>query len=160
MLAFQLVLAAAAPAPPSAADVQSVENAIRENLTAQGAVDQVELGVGDDGSLAGFALIHRPEGRVGRFGCTARPAAAGKFDRHCNEVVDALVIGRLEDHIRQSLAEQATVTRVELIRRDDDHAAVRATLRDERGNEVEMTCMAASQQADSVDFDWNCNSPM
>ena len=159
MLAFQLALAAAGLAPPSAADVRSVENAISENLSAQGAVDRVELGASDDGSLAGFALIHDPAGRVGRFACTAQPAADGGFDWHCNEVVDALVIGRLEDHIRQSLGEQGTVTRVELLRRDDDHAAGYALLRDEHGNEVRMTCTAARQQPDSVDFDWTCNPP-
>lgn len=62
-----------------------VENAIREELSSQGRVEEVEMRRRDDDNMIGFARVRDRAGTRVRFDCTAArdPGDGGNFDWRC-----------------------------------------------------------------------------
>jgi len=133
-----------------------LENSIRQNLSAQGNVQQVELSRQDDNNLRGFAVVRTAEGVESRYNCTARRTEGTNFQWNCLQTIDDQVITRMENNIRQELSNQAEVVQVELSRQDDNRMSGYALVRDEGGSEVRMDCSATRQDPASTNFRWEC----
>lgn len=149
------VLAAAGCSMSS--DEDRMENAIREELSKNATVKQVEMTREGD-NMTGFAEIRAADGSEGRLNCTATPdaAKASSYNWRCLPAIDQRVVDGMEATIRQSLAQQATVNEVEMTRQDDMRMTGHALLRDGNGNEVRANCTATRENEASANFNWRC----
>jgi hypothetical protein len=141
----------------------ALENSIRENLAARGAVNQVEMTRRDDDHMNGFATV-RANGAAAdsRLDCTATrdPAkGASYYNWRCVPAIDEVLLTQMEGTIRQSLAAQATVDQVEMTKQDDNHMTGYATVRDSAGNEIRANCTATRDDDDQGNFSWQCRPP-
>jgi len=133
-----------------------LENSIRNNLEAQGNVQQVELTKQDDDNFGGFAVIRDREGRERRLNCTARRTEGTNFDWRCAQVIDELVEQEMEGLIRTELERRATVLEVDMRRRDDNNMTGFARVQDAAGNEIRSNCTATRGAEDTTNFSWRC----
>jgi hypothetical protein len=140
-------------------DEIAVENSIREQMASRGEVLEVDMTQQDGGDhMTGFARIRTGEGRETRLNCTAdRQSSGGTFNWRCNQPVDQAMVDEIETSIRNTLQSRGTVLDVQMSRRDDDHMAGFARLRDSNGNEGRMDCTADRQPDNS--FNWHCDPP-
>jgi len=141
-----------------ASEEDQLENAIRENLASRGTVKQVELTKSDDNNMTGFAVIQTATGE-GRMNCTAQRTQGANFNWRCVPAIDEAMLTQMENTIRQSLSEQATVLAVEMSRQDDDHMTGHAQVRDRNGTEGRVNCTAARETGGTGNFNWECAAP-
>lgn len=142
-----------------ASDEDRMENAIREELTKNGEVKQVEMTRAGDDRMTGFAEIRTRDGTEGRLNCTAtRDATKGSnyYDWRCLPAIDQRVVDGMETTIRQELSRQAEVVELEMTRQDDSRMTGHALLRDAGGNEVRTNCTATRENEASAQFNWRC----
>jgi hypothetical protein len=138
-----------------ASEEDQLENAIRENLAARGTVKQVELTKSDENNMTGFAVVQTATGE-GRMNCTAQRTSGSNFNWRCVPAIDEAMLTQMENTIRQSLAEQATVLAVDMSRQDDDHMTGYAQIRDNNGTEGRVNCTAARETGGTGNFNWEC----
>ena len=134
----------------------TLEESIREALSEQGEVQQVEMTPRDKDHLSGFADLLDSQGRPWRLVCTATRAGGEQFDWTCDPVVNEAAIEDVENSIREVLGQQGTVLEVAMSRRDDDNMIGFARVSDSRGVVSRSSCTAARQSEGSRVFDWNC----
>ena len=140
-------------------DEDRMENSIREELSKNATVKQVEMTRASDGSMTGFAEIRTADGAEGRLNCTATPdaAKASSYNWRCLPAIDQRIVDGMEGTIRESLARQAEVSEVEMTRQDDMRMTGHALLRDGNGNEIRTNCTATRENEASNNFNWRCN---
>ena len=155
-LVLSLGLGLAVAGCSMSSEEDQVEGAIRNNLSAQGNVQQVELTRQDENNMTGFAVLRDRNGLEGRYSCTAQRQQGADFNWRCNQQIDQQVIQRIEDNVRQQLAAQGEVRQVELARQDDDRMSGHAVIRGPDGSEVRMNCNATREAPESTNFNWQC----
>lgn len=157
-LAIYLGCALAAAGCSMANDEDRMENAIREELSKNATVKQVEMTRGGDGGMTGFAEVRTADGSEGRLNCTATPdaAKASSYNWRCLPAIDQRIVDGMENTIRQTLAQQSEVIAVELTRQDDMRMTGHAVLRDGNGDEVRTNCTATRDNEASNNFNWRC----
>jgi hypothetical protein len=141
-----------------ASEEDQLENAIRENLASRGTVKQVELTRSDDNNMTGFAVVQTATGE-GRMNCTAQRTSGSEFNWRCVPAIDEAMLTQMENTIRQSLSQQATVLAVDMTRQDDDHMTGHAQVRDADGDEGRVNCTAAREAGGNGNFNWECAPP-
>lgn len=154
IISLGLGLAVVACNMPSNED--QVEASIRNNLSAQGNVQQVEMSQQDENNMSGFAIIRDRAGVEGRFACTAQKSGTD-FNWHCNQQVDDQVINRMESTIRDALARQGEVRQVELSRQDDNRMTGYALVVLPDGTESRLDCTATRPSMETTQFTYQCN---
>lgn len=134
-----------------------MENAIRNELSKQGTVNQVEMTQEGD-NMVGFAELRSNDGSEGRLRCTATRDAtkSGSYNWRCLPTIDQRVIDSMTNQIRQSLAQNGEVTQIQLTRQDDMRMTGRATVRDPSGNEIHANCTVTRENEGSNHFNWEC----
>ena len=138
-------------------DEDQLESTIRETLSAQGEVQQVELTKQANGGMTGFVMIREPNGRVGRLTCTAEAAGASKYNWKCSPAIDEKTLKEMEDIIRAELSKRGPVLQLEMKRQDDDdHMSGFAVVRDEAGEEFRLACSATRNTEKVGTFSWTC----
>lgn len=139
-------------------DKQTAEAMVRAALVGQGNVQQVDLSRQGDNNYAGTATLRRPDGQTVRLNCTARRTgtdANANFQANCGQVLDQALIDEIKTTLRRSIeGTGATVTQIEMTRRDENAATGSAQARNPDGQVVQMTCEAA-RQADGT-FNSRC----
>ena len=135
---------------------ESIEQSIRDSLSEQGDVQQVEMILQDKDHYSGFALLLDVQGRPWRLDCTAARPVDGDFEWRCNPVVNEAAIEDVENAMRELLGQQATVLEVAMNRLDDDRMTGFARLRDRDGAIVRTNCTATRESEGSRTFDWEC----
>ncbi|HYI64868.1 MAG TPA: hypothetical protein VEW71_08295 [Allosphingosinicella sp.] len=141
-----------------ASEEDRMENAIRAELSKTGTVKQVEM-TKEGANLTGFAEVRTADGSEGRLNCTATPDTAkgsGAYNWRCQPAIDQRVIDSMKNTIRQSLAQQAEVTAIELARQDDSRMTGHAILRGPDGEEVRTECTATRASEGAATFNWQC----
>jgi hypothetical protein len=138
-------------------DEDRLEDSIRNNLSSQGNVLDVELTRTDENNMTGFADIRQNDGREGRLACTARRTEGRNFQWRCSPAITEQVVQALEGEIRENLAQQAQVVQVDLTRQDDNRMTGQAILRNPMGNEMRLDCTATRNAANIGSFDWRCD---
>lgn len=132
-----------------------LENAIREELTKQGNVQEVNLTRQDENTIAGYAMIQEHSGRSGRLNCTAQRTEGSNFNWRCSPAIDQAVLDEIEGQIRTQLAGQADVREVSLERAgDDNHMAGYVLVGDGAGGEERVPCSA--ERTEGANFNWRC----
>ncbi|HEX8640542.1 MAG TPA: hypothetical protein VF704_05230 [Allosphingosinicella sp.] len=140
-----------------ASEEDQLENAIRENLSNQGTVQEVELTKTDENNMTGHVMIRENSGRTGRLNCTAQRTSGSSFNWRCSPAIDEQVLTEMENVIRQELSQQATVVSVEMNRQNDDnHMSGFAVVRDAAGTEVRANCTAERDATNIGSFNWEC----
>jgi hypothetical protein len=139
-------------------DEDQLENTIRETLSKQGEVQQVELNRQENGSMTGFAVIRERNGRVGRLTCTAeKTGSETKYNWKCSPAIDEQAIKEMEDIIRAELSKRGPVLQLEMKRQgDDNHMSGFAVVHDEAGEEFRLTCSATRSADNAGSFTWKC----
>lgn len=135
-----------------------MEASIRNNLSAHGNVQQVELRRQDENNYSGTAVVRDANGVEGHFSCTAQKADTN-FNWRCNQQVDDQIIQRTEATIRGELARRGEVHQVELTRQDDNRMSGYALVVGPDGSEVRMDCTASRPSMETTDFSWQCVPP-
>lgn len=132
-----------------------LENAIREELTKQGNVQEVNLTRQDENTIAGYAMIREHSGRSGRLNCTAQRTEGSNFNWRCSPAIDQSVLDEMEGQIRTQLAAQGDVREVSLERAgDDNHMAGYVLIGDGAGGETRVPCSA--ERTEGANFNWRC----
>jgi hypothetical protein len=156
-LAISLGFALAAAACTVSSEEDQLENAIRENLSNQGTVQEVELTRQDDNNMNGFVVMQDRSGRRGRLNCTAQRAEGTNFNWRCSPAIDESVLQEMENQIRQELSQQGTVVEVDMQRQNDDnHMTGHAKVRLADGTEVTAPCTAERDSTNVGTFNWRC----
>ncbi len=156
ILAVPLVLALAVSGCTIESDEDRMESEVRNTLSGQGNVTDVQLTREGD-NVTGFAeLQHAQFGQV-RLNCTGR-VDGSRFNVNCLPAVTDQVVQNIENNIRERLAQQAEVLEVDLTRRDDMNMAGFARLRGPGGEEVRTDCTATRDNPNSMNFNWRCGS--
>jgi len=154
-LALSMGLALAVCGCTFAGEEEQLENSIRENLSNQGAVQEVDLTRQDDDNFTGHVIIREPSGRVGRLNCTARRTSGSNFDWRCSPAIDEQTLDEMEANIRTELSSQAEVLEVEMSRAgDDNHMTGHALVGDAAGNRLRLACTAERDSGNL--FNWEC----
>ncbi|HYJ53534.1 MAG TPA: hypothetical protein VEW04_10230 [Allosphingosinicella sp.] len=159
-IAIYLGCALAAAGCSMSSEEDRMENAIREELSKNGSVNQVEMTRQGD-NMVGFAEVRAADGSEGRMTCNATPdtTKAGSYNWRCLPAIDQRMVDRMKDTIRQELARQAEVRTIELARQDDMRMTGHAVLVDGNGNEVRTNCTATRENEASNHFNWQCAPP-
>jgi len=158
-VAIFLACAAAIGGCSMSSDEDQMENAIRAELSNNGAtVNQVEMSREGD-NMVGFAEVRAADGSEGRMNCTASRDAtkSGSYSWRCLPAIDQRVIDQMKNTIRQDLARQAEVRSIELTRQDDMRMTGQAVLVDGNGNEVRTNCTVTRQNEASNHFNYQCD---
>jgi hypothetical protein len=156
-LAFCMFVALAVSGCTTSSEEEQLENAIRENLSNQGTVEEVELTKQDEDNLTGHVVLVEASGRRGRLNCTAQRRSGSNFDWRCSPAIDEQTLQEMENIIRTELSAQATVVEVDMRREgDDDHMSGHALLEDANGNPLRVTCTAERDSANVGMFNWQC----
>lgn len=138
-----------------ASEEDQLENAIRDGLSNQGTVQEVNLTRQDENNIIGYAMLREASGRTGRLACTAQRSEGSNFNWRCSPAIDETVVQEIETAIRTNLSAQADVVSVDMARAgDDNNMTGTATLRDGEGNEMQVPCSARRTQG--ANFDWRC----
>lgn len=132
-----------------------LENAIREGLSNQGTVQEVNLTRQDENNINGYVAMQDTTGRQGRLNCTAQRTEGSNFSWRCAPAIDESVLRDMEGQIRERLSQQADVVGVDLQRAgDDNHMSGQATVRDGTGAEIQVPCTA--ERTEGANFNWRC----
>lgn len=154
-LAFCIFVALAVSGCTASSEEEQLENAIRENLSNQGTVEEVELTKQDEDNLTGHVVLVEASGRRGRLNCTAQRTSGSNFDWRCSPAIDEQTLQEMEAQIRQELASQAEVLEVDMSRAgDDDHMTGHALVGDDAGNRLRLECTA--ERTSGNHFNWQC----
>lgn len=139
-----------------ASDEDRMENAIREELSKNGTVKQVEMTRQGD-NMTGFAEVRAADGSEGRLNCTATPdaAKASSYNWRCLPAIDQRMVDNMKTTIRQSLSQQGEVVELELARQDDMRMTGHAVVRGD-GEEVRADCTVTRENEASNHFNWRC----
>jgi hypothetical protein len=158
MIAIYFSCALALAGCSMSSDEDRMENAIREELSKNGTVNQVEMTREGD-NMVGFAEIRTADGSEGRLRCNATPdtTKSGSYNWRCLPAIDQRVIDQMKNTIRQSLAQHGEVRDVELSRQDDMRMTGHAVVIDSDGTEIRANCTVTRQNEASNQFDWRCN---
>ena len=157
-LAISLVLALAATACTIESEEDQLENAIRNNLSSQGNVLDVQITRQDDNNFNGFAELRDAGGNQGRLACTAQRRDGSNFNWRCLPTITEEVVQDIENQIRAFYAQrQVEVVQIDLARQDDMRMTGNALLRDPMGNEAQANCEANRVNEASREFRWRCN---
>ena len=136
-----------------------MENAIRAELSKNGAtVNQVEMTREGD-NMTGFAEVRAADGSEGRLNCTATPdtaKGAGNYNWRCLPAIDQRMVDNMKNTIRQSLSQQGEVVELELTRQDDMRMTGHAVVRGGDGEQVRANCTVTRENEASNHFDWRC----
>jgi hypothetical protein len=133
-----------------------LEDSIRNNLSSQGNVLNVELTRSDENNMTGFVDIRENDGREGRLACTAQRTEGSHFQWRCSPAITEQVVQELEGQIRTNLSQQGQVMQVDLTRQDDNRMTGYSIVRNPAGNEVRMNCTATRDTANIGSFNWEC----
>ena len=156
ILSVGLVLAASGCQVPNEEDL--IEGSISNTLANQGNIQEVEITRQDADNFSGFAVVRDARGLDNRLNCTARRKAekGSNFDWRCLPTVDEATMTNVENAIRESLSQQATVRQVDMSRQDDNNMTGFAVVQLADGSEVRSTCTARRENETSANFDWRC----
>jgi hypothetical protein len=150
-----LVLALAAMAGCASAE-QQAEDAMREELSRLGKVEEVEFSRGPGDDLTGHAVIRTADGKV-NMECTGRLLKGSEYDVKCAQEIDERVIAQTEELIRTQFRQQGvTIREIDLRREGKDRMEGPAQATDSDGNEGELACTAVRRTKGSTDFDIDC----
>ena len=136
---------------------EQLEEAIRNNLSAQGNVLNVDLTPSGENNMTGFVDIRQNNGREGRLACTAQRTEGSNFSWRCSPAITEQVVVEMEGNIRQNLAQQGEVVQVDLTRQDDNRMTGYAIVRDQAGNEIRTNCTATRDAANIGTFNYECS---
>ena len=154
--ALFLAIALAAGGCTGAGEEEQLENTIRENLSNQATVLEVDLTRQDENNLTGYAQIRETSGREGRLNCTATRSEGSNFNWRCSPAIDEPTLQEMETQIRQELANRAEVVEVDMRRAgDDNHMEGHAVVADGAGNQLRLNCTA--ERTEGNRFNWECN---
>lgn len=137
-------------------DETTVENSIRDELSRQGRVLQVEMRQRDTDHLTGFAVMVDEDGVEGRVDCTAQRTDKESFAWDCLPVITEPVISAIEGIIRTNLAAQGEVLEIDLDRASDQRMVGHARLRTADGTVIRANCTADRENPRSRTFNWEC----
>ncbi len=137
-------------------DEALVEGSMREELSRQGQVVQLEMIQRNPDYLDGYAVVRDAEGVDGRLDCTARRSGSDSFNWDCLPVITEPVIRQMEGLIRRELARQVTVLALDLQRQDDQQMVGSARVRTREGAVVTASCTAVREEPRSRTFNWEC----
>ncbi len=155
-LAVPLALALAVAGCTIESDEDRMESEVRNTLSGQGNVTDVQLTREGD-NVTGFAeLQHSQFGQV-RLTCSGR-VDGSRFNVNCLPAVTDQVVQNIENTIRERLGQQAEVLEVDLSRQDDMNMTGFARLRGPSGEEVRTNCTATRDNPNSMNFNWRCGS--
>ena len=155
-VAVPLVLALAVAGCTFESDEDRMEREVRNTLSGQGNVTDVQLTREGD-NVTGFAeLQHAQFGQV-RLTCAGR-VDGSRFNVNCLPAVTDQVVQNIENTIRERLAQQAEVLEVDLSRQDDMNMTGFARLRGPNGEEVRTNCTATRDNPNSMNFNWRCGA--
>ena len=157
IVAIALGLGLALSACQMQSEEDQLEEAIRNNLSAQGNVINVELTRTDENNMTGFVDINQNNGRSGRLNCTAQRSTGTNFQWRCSPAITEAVVVEMEGNIRNQLAQQGEVVQVDLSRQDDNHMTGFAIVRDQMGNEIRTNCTATRDSANIGTFNYQCS---
>ena len=135
-----------------------MENAIREELSKNATVNQVEMTREGD-NMVGFAEVRSADGSGGRLTCRATPdtTKSGSYNWRCLPAIDQRMVDSMEGTIKDSLARQgAEVVEVELTRQDDMRMTGHAIVRGSDGGQARSSCTATRENEASNHFSWEC----
>lgn len=139
-------------------DKQAAEGMVRAALVGQGNVQQIDLSKQADNSYAGTVSLRTTDGRTVSLNCTARRTGTdsnANYNAHCGQVLDQALLDEIKTTLRRSIeGTGATVTQLDMTRRDDNAATGSAQARNPDGQIVQLTCEAA-RQADGT-FNSRC----
>ena len=121
VLSFGLLLATAGCQVQSEEDM--IEGSIRNTLSSQGNIQEVEITKQGEDNFSGFAVVRDARGQNNRLNCTASRNAdkAANFDWRCLPTVDETTLTNVETAIRESLSQQSNVRQVDMSRQDDSN---------------------------------------
>lgn len=120
-----------------------VTNLVREAVSPNGNVQQIEMTKQADNSYRGFATVRMPNGINARFNCTATRQGS-RVEARCLPVLDQAQVDMLEEELRRSFTSQGvTVLALELTRQDDNHVTGYADIREPGGAEGRLPCTGA-----------------
>lgn len=156
MISAAMLVGLALAAAQAGGDEAMIENSIREELSRQGRVLQVEMNQRGADDLTGFAVIVDQEGVEGRVDCTARRIDKDNFAWDCLPVITEPVVRSVERIIRTNLAAQGEVLEIDLDRANDQRMVGRARLRLADGTVVRANCTADRENPRSRTFNWEC----
>jgi len=156
VLSFGLLLATAGCQVQSEEDM--IEGSIRNTLSSQGNIQEVEITKQGENNFSGFAVVRDARGQNNRLNCTASRNAdkAANFDWRCLPTVDETTLTNVETAIRESLSQQSNVRQVDMTRQDDSNMTGFAVLQLADGSQVRSTCTARRENETSANFDWRC----
>lgn len=159
MRRFAILLGCALAATACTSQEDQLENAMREELTKRGNVQEVEMTRQDENRMTGHATVRNAAGQTGRLTCNAtRDPTKGTayYDWRCIPAIDEALLTQMETSIRQSLAQRGEVVEVDMRRQDDDHMTGFVRVRDAEGAEVRANCSASRDTGDQGNFSWRC----
>jgi len=135
-----------------------IEGSIRNTLSNQGNIQEVEITKQDQDNFSGFAVVRDANGQNNRLNCNARRNAekGSNFDWHCLPTIDEATLTNVENAIRRDLSQRGNVTQVEMTRQDDSNMTGFAELQDSSGNQYRSSCTARRERETSANFDWRC----
>ena len=156
LLSVGLMLAAAGCQFQSEEDM--IEGSIRNTLSNQGTIQEVEITKQDQDNFSGFAVVRDARNQDNRLACTARRKAdkGSNFDWRCLPTVDETTLTNVENAIRESLSQQGDVRQVDMSRQDDSNMTGFAVVQLADGSEVRSACTARRENETSANFDWRC----
>ena len=154
-IAISLGMALAVAGCTVQSEEDQLEEAIRNNLSAQGNVTQVEMTRVDENNINGFAEIRENSGSQGRLTCTASRTQGSNFNWRCTPAITEDMVQNMENLIRTEMSAQTQVLQVDLNRQDDNRMTGHAVYRDQSGQEMRAECTATRQAGNQ--FNWECN---
>ena len=156
-IAVSLGLALALAGCEIQSEEDQLEEAIRNNLSAQGNVLNVDLTRSDENNMTGFVDIRQNNGREGRLACNAQRTEGSNFSWRCSPAITEQVVQEMEGNIRNSLTQQGgEVMQVDLTRQDDTRMTGYAVVRDQAGNEIRTNCTAIRDTTNIGMFNYEC----
>jgi hypothetical protein len=156
MIFASIMIGLALAAAQAGTDEAMVENSIRDELSRQGRVLQVEMTQRGADHLHGFAVLVDADGVEGRVDCTAQRTDKESFAWDCLPVITEPVIRAIEGIIRTNLAAQGEVLEIDMDRANDQRMVGRARLRTADGTVIRANCTADRENPRSRTFNWEC----
>ena len=156
ILSFGLMLATGGCQVQSEEDM--IEGSIRNTLSNQGNIQEVEITKQGEDNFSGFAVVRDARGQDNRLNCTARRNADKGVEFRLALPADGRrgMLTNVENAIRESLSQQGNVRQVEMTRQDDSNMTGFAVLQLADGSQVRSTCTARRENETSANFDWRC----
>ena len=137
-----------------------VDNLVRDTISNQGSVQEVNMHSSGDHNFSGTAQIRLPSGQTARFNCTAaRQGSSTRYESRCVPIVDQATVDAMKAEIRRGLtANGAEVVNVEMTLQGQDRMTGYADVR-AGGESIRATCEATREGPDTANFRWQCRPP-